>query len=214
MIRTIALSVLLLATASCKSTEGHDRAAATADQVVMVGHCAGQTQLALDQSLSSLKQVDATRGEDPTPAFKEFSSAYTSFNGELADLRKQRASLASMAESWFTEFEQKNSAIQDEDLREDGAKRLAEFREKIGETSKTVDELIQGATDVDKTLGDLRTYLGNDLSPDGIKAASGKISDIAKDGHKVAEKLGELSKASDALATKMRAARKPAETAK
>jgi phage-related tail protein len=212
MIRTIALSLLLLA--SCKSTEGHDHAAATADQVVMVGHCAGQTQLALDQSLNGLKKVDATRGEDPTPAFKEFSSAYDSFTGELADLRKQRAGLSTKAESWFSEFELKNSAIQDEDLREDGAKRLAEFRERIGETSKQVDELIKGASDVDKTLGDLRTYLGNDLSPEGVKAASGKISDVTKDGHKVAEKLGELSKASEALAAKMRAARKPAEAKK
>jgi len=211
MLRTIALPVLLLAAVSCKSTEGHDRAADTADQVVMVGHCAGQTQLTLDHSLEGLKKVDATRGEDPTPAFKEFAGAYDSFTGHLADLRKERASLASKAESWFSEFEMKNAAIQDEDLREDGAKRLAEFRENIGETSKKVDELIKDAGDVEKRLGDLRTYLGNDLSPDGVKAASGKISDVAKDGHKVAEKLGELSKASDALATKMRAARKPAD---
>ena len=119
-----------------------------------------------------------------------------------------------MAESWFKEFEAKNSAIQDEGLREDGAKRLAEFRERMGETSKQVDELLKGAGDVDKTLGDLRTYLGNDLSPDGVKAASGKIADVAKDGHKVAEGLGELSKKSAALATKMRAARKPAEAKK
>lgn len=215
MRQAIALSLLFFASlTSCKSTEGHDRAADTADQVVMVGHCAGQTQLSLDKSLEALRKVDATREQEPTPAFKTFSSEFDSFREHFADLRKQRANLAAKAESWFSEFELKNAAIQDEDLREDGAKRLAEFREQVGETSKKVDELIKGGTDVEKNLGDLRTYLGNDLSPDGIKAASGKIDDAAKDGHKVAEKLGELSKASEALAEKLRAARKPEQPAK
>ena len=216
-LRNLALPVLLIAAlsaASCKSTEGHDRAASTADQVVMVGHCAGQTQLRLDQALNGLKKVDSTRGEDPTPAFKEFASAYSSYTEELADLRKERTTLTARAESWFNEFEMKNAAIQDENLRADGAKRLAEYRERIHETAQQVDDLLKGATTVEKELGDLRTYLGNDLSPDGVKTASGKIADVTKDGHKVAEALGDLSKKSDALATKMRAARKPAEEKK
>ncbi len=216
-IRSLTLPALLLLAAlpaACKSAEGHDRAASTADQVVAVGHYAGQTQLTLDTTLDALQKVEATKGEDPTPSFKTFSSGFASFSEELADLRKERSALASKSEAWFSEFEKQNAAIQDEDLRESGAKRLAEFRKQVGETSKDVDELLAAAGGVEKRLTDLRAYLGNDLTADGIKAASGKIGDVTKDGRKVAVKLGELSKASETLAGKMRAARKAAEPAK
>ncbi len=216
-LRSLTLPALLLLAAlpaACKSTEGHDRAADTADQVVAVGHYAGQTQLKLDKTLDALGQVEATKGENPTPAYKAFSSEFRSFSEEYADLVKERAALAAKSEAWFSEFEKQNAAIQDKDLREAGATRLGGFREQVGETAQQVDELLAAAGAVEQRLTDLRAYLGNDLTADGIQAASGKIKDVTKDGRKIAVKLGELSKTSETLASKMRAARKPAEPAK
>jgi hypothetical protein len=212
-IRALSLPALLLLAAlptGCKSTEGHDRAAETADQVVEVGGNAGQTQLYLDKSLDSLGKLVATSAEDPTPAFKAFSGELASFKSEFAEFGSSRAALRTKAETWFAEFEKQNNAIQDEDLRETGTKRLAEFREQVGETSARIDELVGAATKLELRLSDLRTYLSNDLTADGIKAVSGRIEDVTEDGRKIAVGLGELSKASGQLAERMRAARKPA----
>ena len=61
---------------------------------------------------------------------------------------------------------------------------------------------------------DLRTFLSNDLTPDGIKAVEDRIKDVAKDGRKAAGGLGELRKASETLAEKLRAARNQASAVK
>ena len=207
------LSLVCALPLACKATEGHDRAESTADRVVDVGAAAGQTQLHLDKTLDALAQLEATRNQDPKPGYKEFTGSYDNFASELATLVKRRDSLRTTAESWFSEYEKQNRSIQDEDLRKTGEKRLSGFREQIADTSKQVDEILKNANAVDGRLKDLHTYLSNDLTPDGIDAVSGRISDLSKDGRKVAARLGDLSKSSETLAGKLRAARKPAQPA-
>jgi uncharacterized phage infection (PIP) family protein YhgE len=216
-IHTLALATALLLSAlplACKTTEGHDRAETTADQVVALGAAAGGTQSALDQTLKSLEEVVATKDKSPKTAYDAFAKGYGSFVEEFASLNSTRAGLKSKAEVWFTEFEKQNSAIQDADLRKSGEKRLETFREGIAETSKQVDKLIEGTSGVEARLKDLRTFLSNDLTPDGIGAVEDRIKDLAKDGRKAAGGLGELRKSSEALAEKLRAARAQAPAAK
>jgi len=208
-----ALASLLLFSAlplACKATEGHDRAETTSDQVVAVGHAAGQTQLQLDQTLAAMEQIVATKDQDPKPAYDQFAKSLSSFGKEFAGLNSSRDTLKSKAEIWFAEFEKQNNAIQDEELRKAGEKRLNTFREEVAGVSKQVDELLEGTTAIEARLKDVRTFLSNDLSPDGIGAVASRISDVAKDGNKVAARLGDLSKGSEALGAKLRAARKPA----
>lgn len=206
LVAVLCLAAMLTA---CKSTEGHDRAASTADQVVAVGSVAGQTQASLDDTLNSMEQVVATMKQGPKAAFDGFSKHLASFSSNVAKLTSERTALSAKAETWFTEFEKQNVAIQDPDLRKTGEKRLADFREQVADVSKQVDVLMRETTALEGRIKDLRAYLGNDLTPDGIEAVSGRISDAAKDGRKVAVGLGELSKSSDALAAKMRASRPP-----
>lgn len=194
---------------ACKSTEGHDRAAHTADQVVKVGGVAGQTQTYLDKTLASLEQVVATKDQDPKPAFDTFVKQLGGFQSEFAKLTKARDAMKAKSTEWFAEFEAKNAAIQDPELREDGTKRLASFRDQVMEVSEQVDGLMTETNALQVTLTDLRTYLGNDLTPNGIDAVSGRIGNTAKSGRKLADGLGRLSKSSDTLAAGLRAARQP-----
>lgn len=193
----------------CASTEGHDRAAATAEQVVDLGGAAGQTQLRLDNTLAALEKVVATAKQDPQPAYATFVREYDEFSDEFADLTEEREELKAKSATWFAEFEKKNDAIGDADLRKAGTKRLAEFREQVADVSKQVDELMSGTSSLNTRLKDVRTFLGNDLTPQGIETVSGRISDAAKEGRKFAAGLGKLSKSSTDLAAKMRAARMP-----
>jgi len=204
------LSLLAVLPLACKATEGHDRAENTADQVVAVGHAAGQTQLHLDETLAAMEQVVATKDQSPKKAYDDFAKSLGSFGKEFAGLNSSREALKSKADVWFMEFEKQNNAIQDEELRKAGEKRLNTFRDEVAGVSKQVDELLEGTTAIEARLKDIRAFLGNDLSPDGIGAVASRISDVAKDGNKVAARLGDLSKGSDALAEKLRAARKPA----
>jgi phage-related minor tail protein len=209
---SLAIPALLLFCAlptGCKSTEGHDHAENTADKVVAVGAAAGQTQLQLDKTLEALAQVEANRSKDPKPAYGTFAKSFDAFSGELAGLVGDRAALKSSADAWFSEYTRQNSAIQDEDLRRTGEKRLAEFKGLVAEASEQVDKLLQSASAIEGRLTDLHTYLSNDLTPDGIEAVSGRIDDVTSDGRKLAARLGELSKSAQELAGKMRAARPP-----
>lgn len=201
---TLALAALPLA---CKTTEGHDRAATTANQVVKVGGVAGQTQLRLDNTLTALQKIESSANGDPKPAFDSFMKELSAFKSEFSALSSERASLKSEAESWFTEYSKQNDQITDEEMKDAGKKRLMDYREQVADISKQVDELMASCTAVGGSLDDLRKFLGNDLSPKGIDAASDKISDCNKDGRKVAAGLGKLSKSSEALAAKLRTGR-------
>jgi len=212
MTKSLILVSLCAATAlftGCATTEGHDRAAETADQVVELGGSAGQTQLRLDNTLVALEKVVATAQQDPKPAYATFVREYEAFTNEFAGLTKDREMLKAKSATWFTEFEKQNNAIGDADLREAGTKRLAEFREQVAEVSEQVDELMSGTSSLNTRLKDVRTFLGNDLTPKGIDTVSGRIGDAAKEGRKFAAGLGKLSKSSTDLAAKMRAARMP-----
>lgn len=214
MLRTRILAVIVSAAllpVACKSTEGHDRAADTADQVTTVGASAAQTQLRLDATLAAMEKIVATAKQDPKPAFDTFVKELESFNSTFAGLTGQREALKTKSETWFTEFQKQNDAIQDAELRKDGAKRLDEFKSKVGDLSKQVDELMTGTTSLQGRLKDLRTFLGNDLTPKGIETVSGRVEDSAKEGRKLAAGFGKLSKTSDSLASSMRAARAPAQ---
>lgn len=194
---------------SCKTTEGHDRAESTSMNVHKVGGVAGQTQTHLDMTLNSLEKVVATKDAGPKAAFDAYVSHLGSFESSFADLTSARDTLRTSAETWFAEFEKKNAAIQDEGLRADGAKRLTGFRDQVNDISKQVDVLMTGTKALQMRLGDLRTYLGNDLTPAGIDSVSGRVKDTASEGRKLAEGLGTLSKSSDKLATGLAATRPP-----
>jgi hypothetical protein len=201
---TLALAAVPMA---CKTTEGHDRAATTANQVVKVGGVAGQTQLRLDNALTALQKIEESAKGDPKPAFDSFMKELGTFKSEFGTLASERAALRTEAESWFTEYAKQNDQIADEDMKEAGKKRLMDYREQVTDISKQVDDLMASCTAVSGSLDDLRKFLGNDLSAKGIEAASDKIGDCAKEGRKVAAGLGKLSKSSEALAAKLRSGR-------
>lgn len=207
-----ALFVVLLAAlpTACKSTETHDRAAMTADAVVEVGGTAGQTQLHLDKTLDALQNITAQAAQDPKPPFNSFASALSSFSSSLKSMTKERAEFETMAQEWFNEFAQRNETISDEDLRKDGTARVEEFRERVADINKQVDALLSDSHAFEGRLNDLRTFLGNDLTTGAVNSVSGRIKDATKDGRGIAERLGKLSKSSEEMAAKLRAAREMA----
>jgi hypothetical protein len=198
---------LALVPAACKSTEGHDRAAQTADQVVSLGHVSGQSQLHLDNSLNALEKITVTAEQNPKPAFDMFAKELEAFGDTTQQLTKQRATLKTKAEAWFADFQIKGETIQDEELRKASADRLAAFREQVAQVSSQVDGLMAGTSSLQTRLMDLRTFLGADLTAKGIGSVSSRITDSVKDGRKVAADLGRLSKASEDISNSMRAAR-------
>jgi hypothetical protein len=193
----------------CKSSETHDEAAATATSVVEVGGDAGQVQLHLDQTLTALEQVSATGAQDPKPAFDTFKSGLETYSSHLADLMQDRTAFTDRARNWLDDFSKRNEAIGDEDLRKAGAKRIAEFSEQVGDITKKVDELVTDSKAIESRLTDLRTFLGNDLTPKAVETASGRIKDVSKDGRKIAERWGQLSKSSEAMGAELRSAQTP-----
>jgi thiamine pyrophosphate-dependent acetolactate synthase large subunit-like protein len=198
----------------CQTTEPHDRAATSADQVVAVGSSSGDTQVHLDKTLNALDEVVAKAKVDPKSAYDTFAKSLGQFSSSFAALKQHRATLAQSTQTWFGEFEKQNNAIQDESLRKLGEERLTEFRSQIGDVSKQIDELMAGTSTLEGQLNSLRTYLGNDLTEPGIEAVASRISDTTKDGRKLAGGLGKLSKSSTTVAEKLRAARPPPAAAK
>ncbi len=194
---------------ACKSTETHDRAATTADSIVAVGGVAGQAQLRLDQTLDALEQVAARSVNDPKPPFDAFAAKFDDFQDELDNLESDRVSFENRANTWLAEYAERNETIQDAELRQAGATRVADFRSQIAGITQDVDGILSDARALEARLLDVRTFLGNDLTPQAVRTVSGRIDEITRDGRKLAERLGQLSKSSSETAGKLRAVRTP-----
>lgn len=203
---SVSLAALVL---GCKSAEPHDRAATTADHVVALGNAAGEAQVNLDKAANALDDVSAKAAVDPVTAFDAYKKSLAAFSDSYMAMKNKRAAIADSARTWFDDFQKQNGLIQDEDLRKLGEDRLATFRAKIDDVKKQVDELVTSTDAVETQMNNLRTFLSNDLTADGIKSASGRISDTSKDARKSASGLGKLAKGAGGTADKLRAARPP-----
>ena len=206
------LSVLLLSglavLAACQSG-GHQDVEATSSRMDALKTNAETLKSEASAAASSLADLVAKADTDPKPAFDKYTkdakaveSSYNAAATRLADVRTEAGKL-------FKAWEERAKTITDPDLQ----KRSEERRENLRKSLEEVGSTTQGALDETKafvaTNTDLVKYLGQDLTPAGIKGVSDKSKAQTKAAESIGGKLDDVVKSAGKASAEFATAKPP-----
>jgi len=209
---TLALSLL----AACNSTS--DKGASTGKTVDQAAAEIGQTITHLDATLVALKDLVKNPAADLTAQSKLFTKSLGSLESSAKKVAELASEIDTKSQDYFAQWDTQIASVQNEDIRE----RTAERRETVSKNFQKLKEeyvdVREGFKPLLDDLRDVRTFLANDLTVDGLKTIKGTVEDIADESGDVRESLDELHKRFQELGVKLSranpAAVVPAEPAK
>ena len=154
--------------------------------------------------LSSLNEVASKAASGPRPAYDAYVDRVSETESKTKGLLGGAESLKARGEAYFREWGEELATIQNADIR----KRAEDRRQKMKATYGKIDVAVTGAREAlgpfNSDLKDLRTFLGNELTPAGITGAQDLISKVHAQGEKVKERLEALDKEVEHAASELR----------
>lgn len=154
--------------------------------------------------VSSLNEVASKAASGPRPAYDVYADRVSETGSKTEDLLGSAEALKARGEAYFAEWGEELATIQNADIR----KRAEDRRQKMKATYGKIDVAVAGAREALKPfnsdLKDLRTFLGNELTPAGITGAKDLISKVHAQGEKVKERLEGLDKEVERAAAELR----------
>ena len=176
------LAIALL-TVACQST-ANEQGAATGANVTQVANELQAGIGHLDAAMAALTSLVNEPAADLSPQYDAFSDHLGQLEATSKKLRESTAGMQEKGKAYFTDWDARIAAIQNEDLREESAdrrkaveKEFTAIREDYTEARESFDPLLAD-------LIDIRTALGTDLTLEGLDAVKkivGKVNGRAKD---------------------------------
>ena len=188
--------------AGCQSGRtGYERASTTSRRIAAYRDNADRLREQIGLTIGSLQ----TLAQSPNVAPRSSAETFQTFERELANLedlaassRKLYGKMDARAQEFFGKWIEESATIENADLE----RRADERREavqasykKIAEQRLPTDQALARLLD---ELGDLRTYLEQDLTAPGLASAKDLIEKASQESARVQELLSEITQAADA----------------
>jgi predicted nucleic acid-binding Zn-ribbon protein len=205
----VALAALPLA-ASCKSeSHGHEHADTTVTQLDQLRDAVAATKTHNSSAAEALQAVVDKAAEDPKPAFATFEKEVKALESMVASADGKLQAARSQTAAYFADWEKQSTTITDPGIR----KASDERRTRLSESFEKAGTAVQKARDELQPLltgfKDARTYLGSDLTPDGVKAIKDTAKKLGKDTKSANEKLDDALKAIEKATEEFKVAKPP-----
>lgn len=197
-----ALVALLALAAACQSgRSGYERASTTSRRIAAYRDNAERLGAGIGLTLGSLE----TLAQSPDVAPRSSAETFQTFERELANLedlaaasRKLYGKMDARAQEFFGKWIEESATIENAEL----GKRADERREAVQASYKKIGAARlpaeQSLSRLLADLGDLRTYLEQDLTAPGLASAKDPIEKASQEGARVRELLSEIVRAADA----------------
>lgn len=151
----------------------------------------------ITETLTALNQIETPEKGDLYKPYQNFVKQLNRTTDNSLSMDRHATAMATKGREYFDTWEKELSNIMNAELRTKGAERR-------GELSATFERITRLAQEVQMTyqpflsdLTDVKTALGNDLTPRGMAAMKPYISKANKDGEIVMVKLQALADAVD-----------------
>ena len=190
--------------AACQSG-GHQDVEATSSRMDALKTNTETLKSEVSAAAASLADLVSKADTDPKPAYDKFTkdskavdASYTAAASRLAEVRAD-------ADKLFKSWEERAKTITDPDLQKRSEERRANLSKALEEVTQTTQKALDETKPYVATNNDLVKYLGQDLTPAGIKAVADKSKAQTKAASSIGEKLDDVvkvaSKASADFAT-------------
>jgi hypothetical protein len=189
--RCLSLSASVWLLAACGSS-APERTQETTTGMDRFREQAAQMPGLISATLASLNEIVAKATTNPKPAYRAFSDKLVETETMANDILQQAEAIRARGEKYFGEWEKELATIQNPDIR----KRSEERRNKLLTSYKSIETAAVSAKQVLfpflSDLKDIKTFLGNDLTPVGIGDARDVVIKANGQGAKVMEKIQDV----------------------
>jgi DNA repair exonuclease SbcCD ATPase subunit len=209
-VRSLPLPTLLLAAlAACASTQGSDKADATAGAMTTLSASVAETATHMTKTAGSLEQVVKQAKTDPKKHFDAYTKDLAALESHMAKGADRRRQLATAGQDWLAAFDKQLAEIQDSGLREDMNERREELLRKLEDVKKRAEVGHAQLQGILMRMKDLRSALSVDLTVAGIERVEDRIDDVCDDAQDASEKLMDISKEIEKAAPQFQTAKPP-----
>jgi gas vesicle protein len=162
---------------------------------------------AIDATMASLGQIEATAASDPRPAFEQYSKDVANLDSTAQRIRKRGQEMREQGKAYFDQWEQQLAEVKNPEIQALAKQRRAKLQEAF-ENIKSVAEPLKAKFDPWMSdLQDLQKYLANDITVNGVDAAKGLFKKAEDSGVEVQKSMDALIKELNTISATITAAK-------
>jgi hypothetical protein len=164
------------------------------------------TRQAIGDTLQALQTISTANGDLLEP-FQRFISLREQLEQDDQRIGQRAEEMRSRARDYVTNWEVEVYGVEDKALREQAEQRRNRVRENYGRISDTTRALREAFDPFRRDLKDIETFLANDLTPAGVRAATPAIQRATTGGqevqHRIDAVIAELQRVAGAMTPAM-----------
>jgi chromosome segregation ATPase len=193
--------------AACKST-GPDLAANTADAMRSLYKSMEAAPTKIDQVTTSLTEL-AKGGGDMRKQFDSFNQSVDELVSHRDRIRSLRTEVQSNRDVFQQQWKDRLAEIKDADLRQRASERQQAVAAEFAKVSEAGDQTRKEFEPWMETVLDVRSYLENDLNPDGVASVADKVKQVKNGAADINKSITGVLTQVQELAKKIEAAKPP-----
>jgi hypothetical protein len=178
--------------AGCSTPSGYKQADRTGEGIASMRAEVVNGQRAIDETVLALEQVAATANTNPRKAFGHYSKCVVNLDATAARIRKRSDEMKARGQTYFQQWEQELTQVRNPEIRELAEQQRTNLLASFDTIQQYAESFRAQFDPWLSDLKDLRTYLNNDLSTNGVAAAQGLFSKTRDAGTEVQKTMNAL----------------------
>lgn len=194
--------IVLAAAAGCSSDPGRERATKTVSSLETTRDRVGDARKQVDKTLASANAIQAGQG-DLSKLYNQYKSDVAKLELQATEARERAADMQARRTEYQQKWAQQSAQMTSPELKAAAEARAAKVRQRWDGITTKAAAVREAYGPFDKTLKELQAYLSNDLTREGVTAASAMFTKINTDGNNLNAKLDDLAAELSAVAGSM-----------
>jgi hypothetical protein len=181
---------------------GVQRTATAVDGLNAMAQELGSARQAVDDTLASLQELSTAQGDLLVP-FQRFIDLHARVDEADQRLGERGEDMRNRARDYITNWEVEVYGVEDPNLRQQAETRRSDVRASYGRIADGTRALRDSMQPFRRQLDDLQTFLANDLTQAGVRAAGPSIQRATQAGRQVQQRMDALIAELDRVAGAM-----------
>ena len=184
------------------SVPGVQRTATAVDGLRQMSEELADARAQVDETIAALDELSTAQGDLLAP-FQRFLTANQRVDEAERRIGDRGEEMRTRARDYITNWEVEVYGVEDPDLRKQAEARRSRVRADYGRIADASRALREGMAPFQKSLDDLETFLGNDLTPAGVRAAAPAAGRATEQGRALQQRIDGLASELDRVAATM-----------
>jgi hypothetical protein len=173
------------------SVPGVQRTATAVEGLNATAQELGNTRQTIGETLAAAQELSSTQGDLLGP-FQRFIGGRAKVDQADQQLAQRGEDMRARARDYITNWEVEVYGVEDPNLRTQADSRRSKVRADYGRIADATRSLRESMQPFRQQLGDLQTFLANDLTAAGVKAAAPSIQRATQSGQTVQQRIDAL----------------------